>query len=94
MGKQFRKLKLSALERQVLRKIKKGQVKNIEVPTGLVHPLTGKKLKASAVNLSNPEAAQFPKLQRKGLIAPPKGKTPYFTAFKLTAKGKAQFRRR
>ena len=91
--RKLRKLKLSALETTVLLKIKKRQVKNIEIPTGIVDIRTGKRITASAVNLPNIEASQFGKLERKGLIAPRKGSAhPYFTSYILTAKGKAQFR--
>jgi hypothetical protein len=96
MGKD-RKLKLSKVQRQVLRKIKNRQVKNVERTIRVqgqvaTHPKTGKPLTASFVNLSNFEAAQFRKLERKGLISA-FGKTEYFTNFKLTEKGKVQFRR-
>lgn len=98
MGSGVRQLKLKKVERAVLRKIKNRQVKNIErqirIGGSLVtHPKTGKPLTASYVNLSNEEAAQFRKLERKGLITA-HGKTEYFTNFRLTEKGKGQFGRR
>lgn len=98
MPREFRRLKLKKIERSVLGKIKRGTVRNIErnVRIGgrvVMHPRTGKPLTASFVNLSNFEASQFRKLAGKGLISA-FGKTEYFTNFRLTEKGKAQFRRR
>lgn len=89
--RKYRKLKLGELERKVLRKVKDRKVKNIEVPTGIIHPRSRKKLTASAVNLTGAETRAFSKLWKKGLIHPIK-EPPYFTNFRLTGKGKAQFR--
>lgn len=98
MPREFRKLKLKKIERSVLGLIKRGAVRNIErtVRIGgrtVTHPSTGKSVTASFVNLSNYQASQFRKLERKGLISA-FGKTEYFSNFRLTEKGKAQLRRR
>lgn len=94
MGKQLpRPLKLSAEERKLLGKIKDRKVKNIQVPTGLVHPRTGKKMKASAVNLSGAETRTFSRMWKRGLIYPSRS-PPYFTYFRLTEKGKVSLKGR
>lgn len=92
-----KQLKLTKIERQVLRKIKNRQVKNVEKPIRIgghlvPHPKTGKPVTASYVNIPNVEAAQFRKLEKKGLIST-FGKIEYFTNFKLTEKGKAQLKK-
>lgn len=92
-----RKLKLTAVEKKVLLKIKKRQVKNVERPIRIggqraVDP-RGKPLTATFLNIPNNEAAQFRKLERKGLISVPRGKIEYFTNFILTDKGKAQLKK-
>jgi len=91
--KKPRALKLSAEERKLLRKVKNRQVKNIMIPTGLVHPTTGKKLKASAVNLTGTETRTFSKLWKRKLIHPMK-QPPYFTNFRLTEQGKISLKKR
>jgi len=94
MGK---KMKLSPIQRKVLTKIKKRQIKNIERPIriGGKQALSpkGKPLKASFLNIPNKEATTFRTLEKKGLISA-FGKTEYYTNFRLTQKGKAQFNMR
>lgn len=93
-----RKLKLTAIQLQVLKKIKNREVKNIEVVvrigrgrTPATDPRSGKDLKATRVNLTQKEANAFHSLERKGLIST-FGKTPYYTNYKLTKKGKDQLK--
>lgn len=98
MPQKFRRLKLTSLEREVLRKIKNRQVRNIERTLRISghtvpHPRTGKPVTATYLNISNAHAAKFRTLERKGLISA-FGKTEAYTNFRLTEKGKAQFRRR
>lgn len=89
-----RQLKLSTIEKRVLRLIKGGKVKNVERPIMIGRKRAkdpfGKPLTATFLNIPNREASQFRKLERRGLISVPRGKPEYYTNFQLTAKGKAQ----